>query len=788
MSELRLKVATVWRGEWSAEVAYNVLDEVSFSAEAEGIKRGNYRSLLAANREPLCNENAWVLVLDLEKTQSVTKEAEEMNEAFAEAESKRVEAENKRVTAESGRVEAENKRVIAENSRVEAENKRVTAESGRADAESNRRTAETVRISNEQARVSAENNRADAETNRRIAEETRISNEQTRVTAESGRVAAETNRANAFITAQNEREEAFNAAEAGRDALVAEKVEDITRLQGEVTKKANVDGHYSSMAVGAAESLIGQNVTTQQFTFQPSGNTLDVQDGIAVVKSIKGNTVVANQLVNDYVYSYTANGINFGRTNQIISITGTLSSPSGITLPIELIGEECILGHKYLFGVTEMIPDGFYLGFNDETSGIIRLSKTKKAGIVEAKATYSGGNLLYIVGDSSEQTTGTIYDYNSVIFFTDLTQMFGAGNEPTTVEEFERLYPNLPKEYNAGSLLNLNADSIKSVGFNAYNGEYAKVLGGMQYYLGGNITSLTFKENLGDGGQVIEIPSDKLYTPTTNGYLVATGSNICINLSHSGYRNGEYEDYKESIVNLPIKKYFPDGMKSAGEVSDEIIWDEGLKKYKAIQRVGNVDLGTLSWREFTVPSDDKLYRYSGNTNNIPIKANFNRICVNFSQGASVYDVGENIMTYVEFAQGHLVNIFVDKNKYPDVASFKQSLQGQILYYELATPIETIIDDYDGINYEVSDFGTEEIIADEPTTPIIIEVVYGINAVDTLRRLPQTYISADSMREFLAQLGSAMNGNWAMEYDDANSKWIFVFTANEVVNNEEQIEL
>jgi hypothetical protein len=63
---------------------------------------------------------------------------------------------------------------------------------------------------------------------------------------------------------------------------------------------------------------------------------------------------------------------------------------------------------------------------------------------------------------------------------------------------------------------------------------------------------------------------------------------------------------------------------------------------------------------------------------------------------------------------------------------KESLAGQILYYELGTPIETIIDDYDLIDYEVSDFGTEEIIADESTTPIIADIQYGFNAVDEIR--------------------------------------------------------
>jgi hypothetical protein len=671
MSELRFKVATVWRGEWDPEVAYNVLDEVSFSAKSEGVKHGHYRSQLAANREPLSNGNAWVLVLDLEKTQSTTEEAEAMNEAFADAESKRVEVESERVTAESSRVAAENKRVTAENSRVEAEGKRLSAESGR----------------------------AEAETNRRISEETRISNEQARVSAESGRVAAEAGRAKAFAVAQQERAEAFAEAEAGRDAMIAGKVEDITRLQGVVAKKANIDGYYSSMAVGAAESLIGQNVTTQQFTYQPTGNMLDVQDGLTVVKNIKGNTVVVNQLVNE---------------------NGTLS---------------LIANRKYFC----------------EINGV--------KSIITA-------------------TSGQVLEVNAGDVVIDLTKFFNTGNETTVLEEFERLYPNLPTDYNEGSLLNLNADSIKSVGLNAFNGEYAKVLGGVQYYLGGNILALTFKENLEDEGEAIEIPSDNLYTSSTNGYIVATGNSICINLSHSGYRNGEYEPYKESIVNLPIKKYFPDGMKSAGEVRDEIIWDESIGKYKTIQRVGSLLLSDLSFTSRV--ENNYLWGFFARipeSYNVKIKS-----YIGFKENGVTplcpINTADNVINRNNDGFCLYSNFFIYKNsKYnykTDLDSFKQSLQGHILYYELETPIETIIDDYDLIDYEVSDFGTEEIISNEPSTPIVAEVVYGVNAVDTLRRLPQTYISTDSMRDFLAQLGSAMNGNWTMEYDEVNGKWVFNF--------------
>ena len=64
-------------------------------------------------------------------------------------------------------------------------------------------------------------------------------------------------------------------------------------------------------------------------------------------------------------------------------------------------------------------------------------------------------------------------------------------------------------------------------------------------------------------------------------------NDICINLSHTGWKNGTYEPYKESSLDLPvIKKYFPNGMRSAGTAFDSIEWDSTKQKWVAVQRIG----------------------------------------------------------------------------------------------------------------------------------------------------------------------------------------------------------
>jgi hypothetical protein len=427
-----------------------------------------------------------------------------------------------------------------------------------------------------------------------------------------------------------------------------------------------------------AEDLVGRpEVYHEEFTFQATANDESVKDGLAIVKSIKGNTVVLNQYTplssnhkSPGIISASSFRVSYENETTTLCFKNNSNSVYFLFIMLDVANwnKEYIIGHKYYL---------YYdIKNSSETSVGLRVKGNGYADTMIAPANMNDyKKYSYIVEVSVSNSMMAVCSVNPIIpaYYEgqciyireakciDLTQMFGEGNEPTSVEEFERLYPNLPKEYNEGSLLNLNADSIISIGFNAYNGEYAKVLGGMQYYLGDNITSLAFKENLEDEGEVIEIPSDNLYTPTTNGYLFATGSDICINLSHTGYRNGEYEPYKYSITKLPIKEYFTDGMKSIGEIKDEIVWNKVLERYTAIKRIAS----------------------------------------------RAYQAGDE----------DLADVRTDKTK---------------TIYELAEPIESIVDDYALIEYEVSDFGTEEILSDKPTTPIIAEIQYGFNAADVIR--------------------------------------------------------
>lgn len=529
-TELRFKVAPVWKGSYNPSTTYNISDEVSFTAENVPIGEttdviyGHYRSLKNNNTDPLTSSNSWLLILDLSNIESVTKQGIEYNKEFNENETlrkenerQRVENETIRVNNELTRITNENERKSAETRRADAENNRNTAENTRKSNETARSTAEIQRKSKEQERISNETARANAETtrqtnesarqnnetNRRSAETTRQNNETTRQNNENVRQKqegaatdspnptgsrwarykqAENERTQLFDTAQSNRTTLYNAAEGTpedeasangsrwarfkkaeetRDATVNEKVEDITNLQNDVEIlkdiKANKDGYYSQMTVGAAETLVGETIDSDDYLIRPTGGAdNEVANGAASVIGIEGNSRVWNQLCPNNITT----GIGYTRTSTSITITD--NTITNFNSDICNIGVTTITNHKYYAKSITSTP---YLRLINYNVGGGKRNATN--GIVFTES--SGYSIM--LGFEQGIENGT---YPLQIIFIDLTAIFGAGNEPTTVAEFEEwLAKNVGLKpyygYNAGSLLSAQTLGIKTYGQNLLN-------------------------------------------------------------------------------------------------------------------------------------------------------------------------------------------------------------------------------------------------------------------------------------------------------------------------------
>lgn len=308
--------------------------------------------------------------------------------------------------------------------------------------------------------------------------------------------------------------------------------------------------------------------------------------------SVEASGVERFQMLDKSKYpaTTTINGVTFTNNGDgTITANGTATAnaifaPIGSKNPMSIVS-----GHKFLF---ISCPYGGNLS--------TYWSDLKK--VPEDESFYDTGN--GVVAATTSTTTGlrfnirviSGYTANNLVFkpqLFDLTQMFGAGNEPATVAEFWQRVP------------------------------------------------------------------EKFY----------------------GYNPNDYKS-----ANIPSSKYFPDGMKSAGSVYDEI----NFLSQKAIKRIGSVDLGTLNWI-YDGTGDNRYFKTIGISDIKKISDSsempglLNAIYPVFSQGN--WYLNKPCMFKI---QGNTPAFCIGDPAYTDAAAFKAAMSGVMLYYELATPVETAI--------------------------------------------------------------------------------------------------
>lgn len=494
-------------------------------------------------------------------------------------------------------------------------------------------------------------------------------------------------------------------------------------VTAELGKKAETDGVYSKMTVGRSVDLLGvEDVEEGSFVFRPTDGYGSIKDGVAAVKRVKGDSVVWNQLNTED----NAEGIIDNSNNSAYKYETLYNLPCYSSK---------IAGHIILAIAT------------DKGSGVDRVYFTDNVQSNLLGGAIFTANTSANVGVVARVPANTIANYNISLVFTDLTKMYGAGNEPTTIDEYEARKPIVANEYayNEGEVVNMKATGIKSVGFNAWDEEwelgaidnntgtitpsnshirsknYIKVISGEAYHMLGKFVVIYYDENYNHVDWWSIGVSRELTIPNNVQYLklYASGTtynhDICINLVHSGYRNGEYEPYVEDVLDLPTLDLFPNGMNKISKVYDE--YDEE----KSVQRIDSVDLWTLGWyytADFGGYYSDMLYT---------APTDFLGIC-------SVYPFVGKYINVNDKEMGVILgqSILIKDSAYTDVESFKAMLQEKQvkLYYELSEPIVT--PHKQRLVYKAWDFGTEQIIAEGNTTAITAGITYEFNARDTIR--------------------------------------------------------
>lgn len=547
---------------------------------------------------------------------------------------------------------------------------------------------------------------------------------------------------------------------------------------------AKVDGYYSSLTAGAAENLVGRGSVPASFLRRTTGGTADVGTGSAKIAKLMGNSIVWNQLVASISESRVSQDITFVNNGNSVTLTGTSNGDLKMRLQADNTPIQLIDNHKYLLSVGGDIPANARIGF------------------ANSSFLPNGVNKGIIVGHASDSSyfgiqpqVGSVFDTTLYPKVTDLTKMFGAGKEPSTVAEFEALFPLDYYAYNAGAVLPFAAQKLVTTGFNQFNPAtgIAKLLGGNQYQLTGTYTAATID------GVAVTLDAEDCFTPDADCELVITGGNeidTCVHLVWSGYRNGEFEPFELHELTVDPanwedangNKIFPyGGMHGVGTARDFATPDNDGFIRKGTRVFARVDLGSLDWTKtessafpagyFFKSADILAMRLIGDVNVVG-----NIVCSKYIACAAGSPVEKGAASYNRA-------ICIYDSAYSDADVFKTAMSGVYLYYELATPVETELAEPVAASYYANDFGTEEwqpANDDEPyTAPCEMQIAYAMNAVDTLRRLPENYISVGSFENFCTELatklGAALNKNITITptYDSENAEYDYSITIADI---------
>lgn len=210
---------------------------------------------------------------------------------------------------------------------------------------------------------------------------------------------------------------------------------------------------------------IGQGITHQFETDSETAYQKTVPTGgkLMSVKNIGGRSIVFNQVVNlnNFRPNYTVNGVTFTKLdNGKFVANGTATGGdayfSDSFIPIK--------GHVYL---EKSCPKGgsaeTYRSYITG-SGVV-MDTNHGSGVI---APINVDARVYIVPlmVKSGATVNNLVVYPQIY---DLTAMFGSGNEPTSVEEFEKMFPAEYYPYNAGEIVSAGTESIVEQGRNLWD-------------------------------------------------------------------------------------------------------------------------------------------------------------------------------------------------------------------------------------------------------------------------------------------------------------------------------
>lgn len=463
----------------SPSVAADALDRIS--AIGEQVEADVERAENAASTAMQAAENAKKSATAAEKSADTAEQAaSRAGTAKTSAETSATQADTARQGAETARTEA----VTAQNAaKISAAQASAAAQQTEADKTITAGYAKT-------AKTNADSTAADRQAVQTLAEQ---------VTTDKATVA---DHAAQVATDRKAAETAAQTAQAVADSLPEDYVTAVGKIAENTAEigRVKLTDKELQRRVNALYS-IGQGITHKFETDSDTAYQKTIPTGTKLmsVKNVGGRSIVFNQVVNlnNFRPNYTVNGVTFTKLdNGKFVANGTATGGdayfSDSFIPIK--------GHVYL---EKSCPKGgsaeTYRSYITG-SGVV-MDTNYGSGVI---APINVDARVYIVPlmVKSGATVNNLVVYPQIY---DLTAMFGSGNEPASVEEFEAMFPNDYYQYNAGEIVSAGTESIIEQGKNlfdytdkTYNGaNISKVENGVIYTKGLTTTVLNIPTVVG---------------------------------------------------------------------------------------------------------------------------------------------------------------------------------------------------------------------------------------------------------------------------------------------------
>lgn len=580
----------------------------------------------------------------------------------------------------------------------------------------------------------------------------------------------------------------YNSVNAVYKGILRDTMDDVSDLNEALTAVESTKADKTALAK-TSRSLsalwkLNQGISYEFEEDSEVAYEKDVPSGakLASLGMLGGRTIVWNQLANfdEFVAAPASNTISKTESGFVHTTAGSGAVTSRVQLTNKLTSS-----HKYFVTAEVTCPHdlpatdyGFSIRTNSEKIHF-HIEANKKTNVQAICSNASDLRIWFNDSCTEDNDHGhtdifaegdkTIFD-NVQLF--DLTAMFGSGNEPSTPEEFEAMFPADYYEYDAGSLMSVGVNEVVEQGKNLWD----------EQFLARKYINTTNGNILDDSTRFIPanfIPVE----PNSKYYVYSETSNLCIifydkdmnavplgsfwvyksssvnltqtfetpaecyyikfyTLNYPSYKNdiciskGEtpvtYAPYRHNSYSIPQEILDLDGYgDSAGSIYNYVDFEE--KKYH--KRVGKINLGNVPWYSvdnveniFYIPLN-KAKALATNTNDA------NLICSKYPRsitGKSANTCDDKSWQYGGTFFGP--NAFTVKDtSYTTTTAIKAAMEGAVVYYELATEevtdISDILDSMSWDSFEVESGGTvtlKSALGDDYRVPVPSKEQYVIS--------------------------------------------------------------